>query len=134
MECFTFDEFGTDAIKAIKLSPDSFIQIAMQVTFYNLRREPPAHYESAALRRFINARTECIRSTCTESVEFAEMMLHDAERKTQKREMMIKAINAHKELAGQVRDVLLIFECDRIALLSCNSRFRSIRRANFFWN
>lgn len=105
MECFTFDKFGADAIKAIKLSPDSFIQVAMQVTFYNLQKKPPAHYESAALRRFINARTECIRSTSVESVEFAKMMLHDAACKTkeQKKEMMIKAINAHKELAGQVK-------------------------------
>lgn len=104
MECFTFDKFGADAIKAIKLSPDSFIQIAMQVTFYNLQGKPPAHYESAALRRFINARTECIRSTCTESVDFAKTMLHDTYKtKAQKKEMMIRAINAHKELAGQVR-------------------------------
>jgi len=106
MECFTFDKFGTDAIKAIKLSPDSFIQIAMQVTFYNLSKKPLAHYESAGLRRFINARTECIRSTCTESVEFAKMMLHDAgcATKEQKKEMLIRAVNAHKELAGQVRN------------------------------
>jgi len=105
MDCFTFDKFGADAIKAIKLSPDSFIQIAMQVTFYNLHEKAPAHYESAALRRFINARTECIRSTCIESVEFAKMMLHKGnyESKAQKKEMMIKAINAHKKLAGQVR-------------------------------
>lgn len=109
MECFTFDKFGTDAIKAIKLSPDSFIQIAMQVTLYNLQKKPQAHYESAALRRFINARTECIRSTCTESVEFAKMFYDsDCKTKAQKKEMMIKAINAHKEIAGQVRHISLL--------------------------
>lgn len=105
MECFTFDKFGSDTIKAIKLSPDSFIQIAMQVTFYNLQKKPPAHYESAALRRFINARTECIRSTSSESVEFAEMMFYDAGCKTkaQKKEMLVKAINAHRDYTAQVR-------------------------------
>lgn len=110
MECFTFDKFGADAIKTIKLSPDSFIQIAMQVTFYNLQKKPPAHYESAALRRFINSRTECIRSTCTESVEFAEMLCYDpgCRTKAQKKEMMVRAINAHKELAGQVRYIPLL--------------------------
>ncbi|XP_071629658.1 carnitine O-acetyltransferase-like isoform X1 [Temnothorax longispinosus] len=102
MECFTFEKFGADAIKAIKLSPDSFIQIAMQVTFYNLQRKAPAHYESAALRRFINARTECIRSTSTESVEFAKVMLpEECKSKQQKKEVMIRAINAHKEFAAQ---------------------------------
>lgn len=110
MECFKFNKFGADAIKAIKQSPDSFIQIAMQVTFYNLQRKPPAHYESAALRRFINARTECIRSTSIESVEFAEMMLYDAGSKTkaQKKEAMVRAINAHKNIAGQVRYISLL--------------------------
>lgn len=109
MECFTFDKFGADAIKAIKLSPDSFIQIAMQVTFYNLQRKAPAHYESAALRRFINARTECIRSTSTESVEFAKVMLPgECKSKQQKKEMMIRAINAHKEYAAQVRHIPLL--------------------------
>ncbi|XP_028050670.1 carnitine O-acetyltransferase isoform X2 [Monomorium pharaonis] len=102
MECFTFDKFGTDVIKAIKLSPDSFIQIAMQVTFYNLHRKIPAQYESAALRRFINARTECIRSTSIESVEFVKAMhLADCENKQQKKKLLIKAINAHKKLAEQ---------------------------------
>ncbi|XP_012522367.1 carnitine O-acetyltransferase isoform X1 [Monomorium pharaonis] len=102
MECFTFDKFGADAIKTIKLSPDSFIQIAMQVTFYNLQRKASAHYESAGLRRFINARTECIRSTSTESVEFAKAMLPEKHKsKQQKKELMIKAINAHKEYAAQ---------------------------------
>ncbi|XP_014479313.1 PREDICTED: carnitine O-acetyltransferase-like isoform X2 [Dinoponera quadriceps] len=102
MECFTFDKFGADAIKAVKFSPDSFIQIAMQVTFYNLHKKPPAHYESAALRRFINSRTECIRSTSVESVEFAEMMLRrNAVSKEQKKAMLLRAINAHKDYAGQ---------------------------------
>ncbi|KAG5326030.1 CACP acetyltransferase, partial [Acromyrmex heyeri] len=102
MECFTFDKFGADAIKAIKLSPDSFIQIAMQVTFYNLQKKAPAHYESAALRRFLNARTECIRSTSTESVEFAKVMLPgEYKSKQQKKEMMIRAINTHKKYAAQ---------------------------------
>ena len=109
MECFTFDKFGADAIKAIKLSPDSFIQIAMQVTFYNLQKKALAHYESATLRRFINARTECIRSTSIESVEFAKIMLSGkCKSKQQKKEMMIRAINTHKEYAAQVRYIYLL--------------------------
>ncbi|XP_036141137.1 carnitine O-acetyltransferase isoform X3 [Monomorium pharaonis] len=62
----------------------------------------PAQYESAALRRFINARTECIRSTSIESVEFVKAMhLADCENKQQKKKLLIKAINAHKKLAEQ---------------------------------
>ena len=102
MECFTFEDFGADEIKKCKLSPDSFIQIAMQVTFYKLQKKPPAHYESAALRRFISARTECIRSTSVESVEFSKLMSADSGSDSEKKEALIKAINAHKQTAGEV--------------------------------
>ena len=102
MECFMFNEFGSNNIKKCKLSPDSFIQIAMQLTYYKLHRKPPAHYESAALRRFINARTECIRSTCNESVNFAKLMLENNESAVVKKDLMLKAINAHKNVANEV--------------------------------
>lgn len=107
MECFAFDKFGTDVIKQMKLSPDSFIQTALQVTIYKLKKNAVAHYESAGLRRYRDSRTECIRSTSMESIEFAKLM-------SQKKniddhclkELMIKAINAHKTLVAEV--ILLI--------------------------
>lgn len=33
LNIFTFDKFGKEDIKALKLSPDSFIQIAIQMAF-----------------------------------------------------------------------------------------------------
>ncbi|CAK9812001.1 Carnitine O-acetyltransferase [Anthophora quadrimaculata] len=103
MECFTFNEFGTNEIKSIKLSPDSFIQIAMQVTFYKLHGKPPVHYETATLRRFRNARTECIRSTSTESIDFAIVMVSNnfSISKEKKKELMIRAIQTHKQIANK---------------------------------
>ncbi|XP_051166861.1 carnitine O-acetyltransferase-like [Leptopilina boulardi] len=101
MECFTFKDFGTDVIKKCKFSPDSFIQIAMQVTFYKLQKKPPAHYESAGLRRFINARTECIRSTSCESVEFAKLVNSNCDNISEKKKALINAINMHKKTAGE---------------------------------
>lgn len=83
------------------MSPDSFIQMAMQLAYYKLHSKPPAHYESAGLRRFRNTRTECIRSTSIESVQFAQTMLSD-DTKEKKKEAMMTAINAHKKIAGEV--------------------------------
>lgn len=99
-----FKDFGTNEIKKCKLSPDSFIQIAMQLTYYKIHQRPPAHYESAALRRFQNARTECIRSTCTESVNFAKLMTDEqCASIEEKKKAMMKAIEAHKNLANEVK-------------------------------
>lgn len=101
MECFTFDVFGKNGIKKLKVSPDSFIQMAMQVTFYKMYKKPPAHYESAALRRYRSARTECIRSTSAESVMFAKAMTDKCANNKQQKELMIKAIEVHKKLASE---------------------------------
>ncbi|XP_046607345.1 carnitine O-acetyltransferase-like isoform X1 [Neodiprion virginianus] len=101
MECFTFENFGTEMIKKNKMSPDSFIQMAMQLAYYRIHGKPPAHYESAGLRRFRNSRTECIRSTSVESVQFAQAVISGNTSKLQKKEAMMKAINAHKKLAGE---------------------------------
>ena len=80
----------------------------MQITFYKLHQNPPAHYESAALRRFKNARTECIRSTCNESVQFAKLMANGTAPTNVKREAMLTAINAHKDNATKVIFILFI--------------------------
>lgn len=74
----------------------------MQITYYKLHKKPPAHYESAALRRFQNARTECIRSTSLESVNFSKLMLDNTKSLNAKKQAMLEAINAHKKIAGEV--------------------------------
>nr|CAG4646179.1 EOG090X04D9 [Macrothrix elegans] len=53
MNFFTFDSFGVTEIKALNLSPDSFIQIAMQMAFMRLHGYPVAQYESAILPAFL---------------------------------------------------------------------------------
>lgn len=103
MECFMFQDFGSNEIKKCKLSPDSFIQTAMQLTYYTIHKKPPAHYESAALRRFKNARTECIRSTSTESVNFAKLMADERRSTQEKKKAMLEAIDAHKSIANEVK-------------------------------
>ena len=34
ISCLTFSEFGKDFCKLVKVSPDSFVQIAIQLAFY----------------------------------------------------------------------------------------------------
>ena len=72
---YTFSEFGKDFFKSYKLSPDSLVQLAIQLTFYKLHQHSTACYESVSTRRFYDGRTETLRSTSTESTEMVKAML-----------------------------------------------------------
>ncbi|XP_066597269.1 carnitine O-acetyltransferase-like isoform X2 [Prorops nasuta] len=100
MVCFKFKDFGFEMIKSLKLSPDSFIQMAMNTAFYKVQGKPPAHYETASLRRFHNARTECIRSTSTDSVYFAKLLISNDSTQA-KKQAMLKAIDTHKKIVSE---------------------------------
>ncbi|XP_072936490.1 carnitine O-acetyltransferase-like isoform X2 [Epargyreus clarus] len=101
LNCFKFERFGKNFIKSHKMSPDSFLQMAMQYAFYRLHKTPGAHYESAATRMFVGGRTETIRSCSIESIEFAKAMLDGQSSPKTKLASMKKAINAHKDYTVQ---------------------------------
>lgn len=100
MTCFEFQGFGKDFIKKQKVSPDSFIQMAVQLTFYRIHNEPAAHYESASTRMYLYGRTETIRSCSEASVEFSKTMLNEEATPQQKVAALKVAIDEHKNYAS----------------------------------
>ncbi|VDM58396.1 unnamed protein product [Angiostrongylus costaricensis] len=58
----TFKRFGKNFPKSLRISPDSFIQMAFQLAFYRIHSTLPPTYETATLRKFAEGRTENIRS------------------------------------------------------------------------
>ncbi|KAH9586556.1 Choline/carnitine acyltransferase domain [Trypanosoma melophagium] len=57
-----FQQFGGIAIKHDGMSPDAFVQVALQLTYYRLFGRNCATYEAASTRTFSHGRTECVRS------------------------------------------------------------------------
>ncbi|KAL0849138.1 hypothetical protein ABMA28_013487 [Loxostege sticticalis] len=101
LNCFTYEKYGKNFIKTQKMSPDSYLQMAMQYAFYRLHQTPGAHYESAATRMYVGGRTETIRSCSIESIEFAKTMLNAQSSAKEKVQAMKNAINAHKNYTVQ---------------------------------
>ncbi|CAH2066599.1 unnamed protein product, partial [Iphiclides podalirius] len=101
LNCFTYDKYGKNFIKSQKLSPDSYLQMAMQYAFYRLHKTPGAHYESAATRMYVGGRTETIRSCSVESIEFAKTMLDNRSAPQDKLKAMSAAVKAHKDYTVQ---------------------------------
>lgn len=131
MFSFAYTGYGKDYIKSQKLSPDSYIQMAIQYAFYRLaennfkyeicylltgnyfrlHKVPGAHYESASLRKFIHGRTETIRSCSVQSIKFAQTMLDSSKSANDKAAALRTAIKAHKDYTTLVKNYCHSLDC-----------------------
>ncbi|XP_022693330.1 carnitine O-acetyltransferase-like isoform X1 [Varroa jacobsoni] len=96
LNLYSYEKYGKDFVKSCNLSPDSFIQMAIQLAFYRAHQKPGACYETATLRRFLGGRTETIRSCSQESSDFCSKFLDLETNAKVKAESLRKAVTAHK--------------------------------------
>lgn len=73
-QVFRFDGYGKNFIKSCKVSPDSYIQLALQLAYYKLNGKLTATYESASLTRFLHGRVDCIRAASPEALQWVQAM------------------------------------------------------------
>lgn len=69
-----FTTFGQTFIKEQHISPDVFIQLALQLTYYKLHRRLVSTYESCSLRQFRKGRVDNIRASSKEALLWAQTM------------------------------------------------------------
>ncbi|KAM3606652.1 uncharacterized protein V6R79_020638 [Siganus canaliculatus] len=96
MNVHKFYHYGKEFIKKQKMSPDAYIQVALQLTYYRCHGRPVSTYESASIRRFREGRVDNIRSATPEALAFVKAMT-DRDLSTsdaQKMEMLRGAITA----------------------------------------
>uniref|UniRef100_A0A8C5AVN0 Choline O-acetyltransferase n=1 Tax=Gadus morhua TaxID=8049 RepID=A0A8C5AVN0_GADMO len=91
MDVHKFHEYGKEFIKKQKMSPDAYIQVALQLAYYKCHGRLVSTYESASIRRFQEGRVENIRSATAEALGFVRAM---ADLKSKKMERLRAAINA----------------------------------------
>uniref|UniRef100_G1Q3Y0 Choline/carnitine acyltransferase domain-containing protein n=1 Tax=Myotis lucifugus TaxID=59463 RepID=G1Q3Y0_MYOLU len=96
-----FHHFGKDFPKSEKLSPDTFIQMALQLAYYRVYGQACATYESASLLMFHLGRTDTIHSASTESLTFVKAMDDSNVTEHQKVELLRKAMDAHRAYTNQ---------------------------------
>lgn len=61
---------GKKDIKTFKCSPDSFVQMLIQLAYFKLTGTLRPTYESASTRKYFKGRTETCRSVSSEALEF----------------------------------------------------------------
>jgi carnitine O-acetyltransferase len=96
------DIYGSRFMKEVaKTSPDAYVQLAMQLAYWRMYKEPTAVYESASIRLFKHGRTETGRSMSTESLEFIKAFDNDEVLYDTKRELFKRAIASQ---SGYMKD------------------------------
>ena len=101
LKIYKFTEFGKDFSKRYKLSHDSIVQLAIQLTFYKLHGEPTACYESVSTRKFYDGRTDTLRSTSNESTRLIKALLSPTSTDFRLR-LLREYVRKHEENSRQV--------------------------------
>lgn len=91
------DGAGAASIRAVNCSPDTFMQMAFQLAYARCHpeRSPCLTYETATTRLFAGGRTECVRSTSTESIAFVRAMMDPTTSRDQRERLLRKALSTH---------------------------------------
>ncbi|GMT03074.1 hypothetical protein PENTCL1PPCAC_25248, partial [Pristionchus entomophagus] len=94
---YTFTRFGKNFPKSVKVSPDSFIQLAFALAFHRIHGTVAPTYETASLRKFDEGRTENIRSPNLQMARFCDMMKTGNRPFVELHEQLLSAIGVHKK-------------------------------------
>ncbi|CAK9438844.1 uncharacterized protein LODBEIA_P30680 [Lodderomyces beijingensis] len=90
-----FRHYGSSQIKKMKFSPDAFVQMAFQATYYALYGKVECTYEPAMTKNFFHGRTEAIRTVSQESNMFVRKFFDPTVANSDKLEYLNQACKSH---------------------------------------
>lgn len=97
-----FDDYGTEWIKTMgKMSPDAYIQMALQLAWYKTRGEFTATYETVLTRMFKNGRTETQRSYTGDARDWVLSMVTPGVSNKSRLKALQRAIQTHTRLTRE---------------------------------
>ena len=91
-----FSDYGKSFIVSNSMSPDGFVQIAINAAYYTLYGSFVSTYESVMTKQFLHGRTEAGRTTSMELVKFAEAFHDEKKTKGEKLELLLAALKRQK--------------------------------------
>lgn len=92
-----FTEYGKDFMKKAKVSPDAYIQMALQMAYFKDQGKFEQTYEPAVMRLFKEGRTETVRSCSIWSCDFVRTMLKKDVGAGKKLEKLKEACDHHQD-------------------------------------
>lgn len=92
----TMHQFGADAIKDMKISPDAYFHMALQIAQYRTFGAFKSVYEPVSIRHYKEGRTECARATSMEKLALVQAV-EDAKEPKEIYSLMESASEAHAD-------------------------------------
>lgn len=100
-QALEFKGYGKNFITRHGFSPDAFVQMAFQATYYGLYGRVESTYEPAMTKQFVHGRTESIRTVQPESVHFVKTFCSDGASPEQKVKSLREACKRHTALTKE---------------------------------
>lgn len=91
-----FSDYGKDFIKKCKVSPDAYVQMAMQLAYHRDQGHLDNTYESSMTRLFLQGRTETVRPLTMEARQFVETMNNPKANPLDKLKALQRAAGRHE--------------------------------------
>uniref|UniRef100_A0A914BZZ4 carnitine O-palmitoyltransferase n=1 Tax=Acrobeloides nanus TaxID=290746 RepID=A0A914BZZ4_9BILA len=98
MALLVWTEYGKGFIKKLKISPDAFIQMTLQLTYFRNQTHFSLTYEASMTRLYREGRTETVRSCTNESCDFVRSMLDENASNEERLRLLRIAAVRHQEL------------------------------------
>ena len=100
------DAYGKGIVKKNKMSPDAWIQMALQLAYFRDQGRFDLTYESSMTRLYAEGRTETIRSCSMQSVAFVNAMMDESSNNETRLSLLREAAEQHvvtsrKTMVGQ---------------------------------
>jgi len=92
----TYNKYGKGFMKKCNVSPDAFIQMAMQLAYFKDAGKFHATYEASMTRLYKHGRTETVRPVSKDSVAFVKCMLDPSAAPEDKLKALQKAAATHQ--------------------------------------
>ena len=99
-----YQGYGKGLMKKFKCSPDAYVQVLIQLAYHKYYGKNRPTYESAAVRRFQEGRTETCRTVSDESVAFCDAMAHPLSTDDECQDLFMKAVNTHVKYITDASD------------------------------
>ncbi|EFO27759.1 carnitine O-palmitoyltransferase I isoform [Loa loa] len=93
--CLVFRDFGKGFIKESRISPDAFVQMAIQLASFKDQGKFSLTYESTSARFYAKSRTETLRSVTKESCAFVKSMVSTESSNEERVKLLKEAAGVH---------------------------------------